>query len=159
MLKINSTHIQIESATGAIKPKEKSCQDRDDHQFAQHNFHFLKRYKPPLKLSPPSSPAPDFSRWLNPALESYSVLETWTSSSPLPTVETVLILGSGELRDGDVRDHVRKLSQQAGHPVKVIVVDKSIGGYEHDWTVDCVNAALCTLVGCPHVRRVVFFFP
>ena len=142
-------HVTVD--VGCLRVDERAIMDRmnRDHPSLQPHA---------LTTPPPSSP-PDFSRWLNPGLESYTVLDTWTASSPLPTSETIVVIGSGNARDGDVRDHLLSISRQAGHPVHVVIIDKAEGGYEHDWTVDRVNAALCTLVASPHVRRVIFSFP
>ena len=87
-----------------------------------------------------ASPEPNFSKWHNPALESPHLLDIWTSSTPLPSVPTLVILGSGpEPREGNIAYWVRQLSTIH---INVITIDRDVGGYEHDWTIPTVNEGL-----------------
>ena len=108
----------------------------------------------PLSLDPvTAAPAADFTRWHNPTIESNAQLGLWTQSSELPTVPTVVVLGSGEPRPMDCRHYTKQLSRGA---VQAVCIDKMIGGYEHDWCLPDVNAALCKLVSSPKVIAVFF---
>ena len=104
----------------------------------------------------PAAPTPDFSQWHNPSLESYKALDVWTSGSPIPNKPSIVILGSGEPSDGDIRSWLYKLTAT---DINVICIDHWIGGYEHDWSVPKVNVALCELVASQCVLAVYFAFP
>ena len=91
----------------------------------------------------PSDPQPNFSRWFNPNLSSTGRLDVWTSSTPLPTSPSVVILGAGEPRKDDIGECLKRALNS---PINIIRIDKNeIGGYEHDWTIDQVRSSLCNL--------------
>ena len=78
-----------------------------------------------------------------------------TASSPLPSKPTFVILGSGpDPRKGNIADWISQLSVD----VRVICIDHEVGGYEHDWTIPSVNAALCELVASSLVVGVFWAF-
>ena len=80
--------------------------------------------------APADAPAPDFSHWLQPGYDLYSLLDVWTASTPLPTQPALLVIGGGDQREGDSKFWTSKLTAGV---VKTVVIDQKIGGHEHDW--------------------------
>ena len=138
-------HVTVD--IGCMRIDERAVLARCDRNHPEFQPFAIETVKPEA--------APDFSRWLNPSQESYAVLDLWTSESPLPTGTTVLILGAGKSRDNDIRDWILKMRKRQ---ISVVVIDKCLGGYEHDWTVPRVRDALCALAACEHVVRVAWAF-
>ena len=76
-------------------------------------------------------PPPDFSKWHNPNIDAARVLDVWTSTMPHPNKPTVVIIGSGPNREGNIKHWLNHLSTVE---ITVICIDHQIGGYGHDWT-------------------------
>ena len=81
------------------------------------------------------------------------MLDVWTASTPLPGQPTLLVIGGGELRDGDSKDWATKLTSGA---VSTIVIDQKIGGHEHDWRIPSVKKALCELAQSDSVFAIIW---
>jgi len=128
---------------GCMRIDERSVLHRSDRNHPDHQPHAIDASQP--------SPAADFTAWHNPVLQSQDEIGLWTASSPLPTRTTMVFLGAGSRREGDALTWARKLS---GATRDVVIIDRSVGGYEHDWTMPNVNSALVRLCSCPLVESV-----
>jgi hypothetical protein len=73
-------------------------------------------------------------------------VDNWNASPH--KVDTIMLLGSGEEREGDT---VWWLGQQSEGNVRAVRIDTCIGGYGHDWTVTEVHARLIEWTECPFV--------
>ena len=62
--------------------------------------------------------------------------------------EFIIYLGSGRDRSGSVREHAAKSN------LTVVMIDKKVGGYEHDISYAPVVAALVDLVHLPNCKGV-----
>ena len=136
-------HITVDK--GCMRIDERSVLLRCDRNHASHQ---------PMAIdSAPTAPAPDFSRWLHPGRDSYELLDSWTSSTPLPTVPTIVLIGAGGRRDGDGPATTKALT---GGAVHVVAIDHDIGGYEHDWRLPAVQQRPIEVVTAPSVIAVVY---
>jgi hypothetical protein len=140
-----ATARHITADMGCIRIDERGVIARCDMNHPSHQPHAID--------APPAAPAPDFSRWLHPAYESYAVLDVWTASTPLPERPTLLVIGGGELRDGDSKYWATKLTSGA---VSTIVIDQKVGGHEHDWRIPSVKKALCELAQSDSVFAIIW---
>ena len=136
-------HITID--IGCMRIDERSALARFDRNHPSHQ---------PLAIDLPSaSPAPDFSRWLQPGMDSYESLELWTASTPVPTSPTLVLIGAGAKRDGDGPSCVKAFT---GGAVSTIAIDHELGGYEHDWRLENVQKRLIQVVSAPAVIAVIY---
>ena len=67
--------------------------------------------------------------------------------------EFIIYLGSGRDRSGSVREHAAKSN------LTVVMIDKKVGGYEHDISYAPVVAALVALVHLPNFKGVFVSIP
>ena len=136
-------HITVDK--GCMRIDERSVLVRCDRNHASHQ---------PMAIDgAPAAPAPDFSRWLHPGRDSYELLDLWTSSTPLPAVPTIVLIGAGSRREGDGPATTKALT---GGAVHVVAIDHELGGYEHDWRLPAVQQRLIEVVTSPSVITVVY---
>ena len=69
--------------------------------------------------------------------------------------DAVLLLGSGEEREGDT---AWWLAHESNGQVRGVRIDNCIGGYGHDWTISEVHARLIEWIECPFVFAVACAF-
>jgi hypothetical protein len=130
-----------------VRVDERSIIARTDRNHPSHQ---------PFAVDPtPPSPTPDLSTWFDPVNQSYAEMDVWTVDRPLPNALTVLLLGSGDEREGDT---AWWLVQESNGQVRGVRIDTCIGGYGHDWTIPDVHARLLEWIECPLVIAIAYAF-
>ena len=101
------------------------------------------------KAAPPPSSAPASGRAIEACRRFNMDVELCSEAGR----EFVIYVGSGRDRPGSVREHAAK------HNLTVVMIDKKVGGYEHDLAYAPVAAAIDTLLRLPNCHGIFASLP